>query len=53
MVALTQETWVSDRKPQETETIIAVHADRYVLVHRPRNDYFESVQAVERPLESY
>ena len=51
MVALTQETWVRDRKPLETENIIAVYAGRYVLVHRPCNDYFESVQAAERPLE--
>ena len=50
MVALTQEPWVSDRKPSETETIIAVYVGRYVP---PRNDYFESVVAVERPLELF
>ena len=51
MVALTQEPWVSDRKPSKTETIIVVYAGRYVPVLRPRNDYFESVVAVNRPLE--
>ena len=50
MVALAQATQVRDRKPLETETIIAVHVFRYVLVHRPRNDYSESVPAGERPL---
>ena len=51
MVALTQEPWVSDRKPSETETIITVYVGRYVPVFKPRNDYFESVVAVVRPLE--
>ena len=53
MVALAQEPRVSDRKPSETETIIAVYVARYVSVLRPRNDYFESVLAVERPLELF
>ena len=53
MVALTQEPWVSDRKPSETETIITVYVGRYVSVFKPRNDYFESVLAVKRPPELF
>ena len=53
MVALAQATRVRDRKPLETETIIVVYVARYVPVLRPRNDYFESVLAVERPLELF
>ena len=26
---------------------------RYVPIHRPRNNYFESVPAIERPLELF
>ena len=53
MVELTEETLVSDRKPPETGTSIAVHVARYVPVHRPHNDYFESVSVVERPPELF
>ena len=49
MVVLAQETWVSDRQPLETETIIAVHADRYVSVFRPRSDYADSLPFTRSP----